>query len=121
MLKFSKFLVIVILFPTFASMKKATYLLLFYFVAFSIAPTVISLLKSKYKISSYYNLIEEEQSEEQKEETSKKTFEDFTVYSFSTDLIFLKTFYKYNYISFFNEKLNCNFLCNILIPPPKTI
>jgi hypothetical protein len=102
-------------------MKKFTYILLFYFVAFSFAPTIISLLKSKYEISSYYNLIEEEQSQEQKEETSKKTFEDFTVYSFSTDLILLKTFYKYNFISFYNETLNCNFLCNIFIPPPKTI
>jgi hypothetical protein len=102
-------------------MKKITYILLFYFVAFSIAPTIISLLKSKYEISHFYNILEEEQNQEQKEELSKKTFEDVFINTIYIDLLQFNSNLSGNFYSFYNETLNCNFLCNIIIPPPNTI
>jgi|688.fasta_scaffold00533_4 hypothetical protein len=108
------------IFFIFAKMKIFSYILLFYFVAFSISPTIISLLKSKYEISNYCNL-PEEQSQEQKEESTKKTFEGFNEKSFSCDLNQCQSSIKYNFSSFYNETLNCNFHCNIFIPPPKLV
>jgi hypothetical protein len=100
-------------------MKSIASILLLFFVAYTVAPTIISCVSEKIDLSQCYKLIEEEN--ENTEDNLNNSKENYFVNNSFLEFNFKNFLSQSKKITFYNEKLNCNFQSNILIPPPKQI
>ncbi len=99
-------------------MKKISFILLIFFVGFICTPTILSVVSKKFDISEFYNIIEEEQQEENVKNHKEI---NYILHNTSFNIDFNNYFSKSKYFNFYNDKLNCNFQFNIIIPPPNFI
>jgi hypothetical protein len=99
-------------------MKKTSIILLIFFVGFICTPTILSVVSKKFDISEFYNIIEEEQQEENVKNHKELTY---IYYNPSLNIDFYNYYSKSKSFYFYNDKLNCNFQFNIIIPPPNFI